>query len=187
MATYRVYKETALPGTLQPHSVYFVAPAGNPALVEIYVTNADASAHRRVLTEADVSSMISSAISASQGLVIVDDIAERNALTPSGAMYAYVVDASDDPTVAAGGATYLYNPATTSWIKTSEAESLDISLTWAAISGGPTSTPAQIDSAVANSHTHANLTQLNLIGQNGAGELTYNGSQVKTIWSTTAW
>jgi hypothetical protein len=38
MATYSIYKETALPGTLQPHSIYLIAPAANPDYVEMYVT-----------------------------------------------------------------------------------------------------------------------------------------------------
>ena len=31
MATYQVFKETALPGTLQPHSIYLIAPAARPS------------------------------------------------------------------------------------------------------------------------------------------------------------
>lgn len=188
MSTFKVFKETALPGTLQPHSVYFVAPAAAPELVEIYVTNADASTpHRHVLNKTEVQDMIDASIGAANSLQIVADIAARDALTPAQAVYVYVQDAAGDVTVNSGGATYLYNPATSTWIKTSEAESMDVQVTWASLIGKPTSTPAQIDAAVTASHSHTNKTQLDQIGQNSAGEMTYAGVQVKTEWSSTGW
>lgn len=184
MTTFNVYKETALPGTLQPHSVYFIASATHSDLLEVYVTSADATApHRHVLNRTEVQAMIDTSIAAANELTIVSDIAARNALSPTRAQYVYVIDASADATVNSGGATYLWNPSGSTWIKTSEAESLDVTVTWASITGKPTSTPAQIDAAVANAHTHANKTQLDLIGQNGGGEMTYNGVQVKTEWN----
>lgn len=187
MATVLHYKETALPSTLQPNSIYFIAPSGSPELLEVFVTNAAGTAARRVINREDVQEMVNATIAASNELIIVSDIAARNALAPTTTRYAYVVDATGDPTVSSGGATYLYNPATSSWLKTSEAESLDLATSWESIAGRPTSTPAQIDSAVAASHTHANKTQLDAIGQNAAGEMTYNGVQVKTEWASTAW
>lgn len=188
MATFKVYKETALPGALQPHSIYFVAPASSPSLLEIYVTNADASTpHRHVINRAEIQAMIDASISAANELTIVADIAARNALAPTRSIYVYVENATGDQTVSSGGATYLYKPANATWIKTSEAESLDVQLTWASITGKPTSSPAQIDAAVAASHTHPNKTQLDQIGQNAAGEMTYNGVQVKTEWGSTGW
>lgn len=188
MTTFRIYKETALPATLEPHSMYLIAPAANPELLEIFVTNADATTpHRHVLNKTEVQAMIDSSINDANELAIVADIAARDALTPTRAKYVYVVDATADTTVESGGATYLYDPSTTDWVKISEAESMDVTLNWADIVGGPTSSPAQIDQAVANSHTHANKTELDLIGQNSEGEMTYNGVQVKTEWSSTAW
>jgi hypothetical protein len=186
--TFKVFKETALPATLQPHSVYFIAPSGTPDLLEIFVTNAAGTTpHRHVINKSEIQTMIDASIGAANELTIVADIAARNALTPTRAVYVYVENATGDTTVASGGATYLYKMANTSWIKVSEAESLDVTVTWASITGKPTSTPAQIDSAVANSHTHANKTQLDLVGQNAGGEMTYNGVQVKTTWGSTGW
>lgn len=188
MATFKIFKETALPGTPEANSIYLIAPPGYPNLVEIVVTNnAGTAPHRHVLNTADVEAMIADSLSSVSELTIVSNIAARNALTPSGTIYVYVEDATGDATVASGGATYLYKPSTTSWIKTSEAESLDVSFTWSSLVGKPTSSPAAIDAAVAASHSHSNITQLNAIGQNGASEMTYNGVQVKTEWSTTGW
>lgn len=188
MTTFTIFKETVLPGTLQPHAMYLIAPAGHPDLLEIYVTNANASTpHRHVLNRSDVQTMINDSIAAANELTIVADIAARNALTPTRAQYVYVINASADATVTAGGATYLWNPATSVWIKTSEAESMDVAVTWASITGKPASSPALIDAAVTARHSHANKTQLDLIGQNAAGEMTYNGAQVKTAWSSVGW
>jgi hypothetical protein len=89
-------------------------------------------------------------------------------------------------TVASGGATYLYNHATTTWLKVSEAESMDVVLQWANIQGGPASSPTTIDDAVTKRHAHTNKTQLDQLGE-ASGELTYNGVQVKTEYSSTAW
>lgn len=188
MSTFKVFKETALPGTLQPHSLYFIAPAAHPDLVEIYVTNAAGTApHRHVINKTEIQAMIDASIGAANELTIVPTITARNALTPTKAVYVYVENATGDPTVTSGGATYLYKTSNSSWIKTSEAESMDVAVTWASLTGKPASTPAQIDAAVAASHSHTNKTQLDLIGQNAGGEMTYNGVQVKTQWASTGW
>jgi hypothetical protein len=88
--------------------------------------------------------------------------------------------------VVAGGATYLYNPGTTTWIKSSEAESLDIVLNWATLQGKPTSSVAAIDAAVAASHTHANKAVLDLVTDSG-GKLLYNGALPVGRWESAAW
>lgn len=187
MATYKIHKVTALPGVMEAHSFYFVAPPGRPDYTELYVTGASASTVKRLINEADVQALIDASIAAMSQMEVVADIAARNALNPSTNIVVLVLDATGDATVAAGAATYVYRLSNTSWVKISEAESLDIQLTWAAISGRPTSSPAQIDAAVTNSHTHANLTQLALIGQDGAGELTYNGNNVRARLDTGDW
>jgi hypothetical protein len=185
--TFQVFRETALPGSLAPYAIYYIAPAGQPNHVEIYVTDATGTATRRVLTAADVQSLINTSIASASNLTIVSNIAARNALAPTTSRWAYVTDATGDATVASGGATYLYNPTGSTWIKTSEAEALDVVATWASLTGKPSSAVADIDDAVAKRHTHANATQLNKIGEDGSGNMTYNGSLPATGWTTTAW
>lgn len=188
MANLLAHKVTALPGTLEPDSIYFVAPAARPNYVEVYVTNAAGDAARKIIDQPDIQAMIDAAVAAgSGGTIIVDTIAARDAISAENAQTVYVVDASADATVTTGGATYIWRESTTSWIKMSEAESLDLSLTWAAITGGPTSSPANIDLAVTQRHTHANMTELGQIGEDGEGNLTYGGAQPLAPWSTTAW
>lgn len=187
MALYQIFKETALPGTLQPHSIYLIAPAGNPAFVEMYVTGASASTVKRIIDAAQVQTMINTAMSGISGLQVVATIAARDALAPTANVQVLVLDATGDATVASGAATYVYQLSTTTWFKISEAESLDVALTWASIVGKPTSTPAQIDAAVANGHTHANKTQLDKVGEDGNGDLTYNGNLPVIAWTSNAW
>lgn len=189
MNTFQIFRETALPGVLASRAIYLIAPSADAALVEIVVANADGSASRHVINKSDIQSMIDASMAASgtSDLIIVDDITDRDALTPAANVYAYVTDATGDTTVASGGATYLYNFATTTWLKVSESESMDVVMSWAGLSGKPTSAVADIDTAVAQRHTHANKTQLDKIGENGDGLLTYNGAQVKTEYSSTAW
>ncbi|WP_255038846.1 hypothetical protein [Lacihabitans soyangensis] len=181
---FKVFKETAVPATWQADAVYFIQAAG-ATYMEIYTTSA-AGVPKRLINEADITSMISAGLAAANELTIVADIAARNALAPTRAMNVFVRNATADTTVASGGAYYLYDLANTAWIKTSEAESLDVVLTWNALQGKPTSTAAQIDAAVGNSHSHANKTQLDKISETD-GNLYYNGSLPKTAWASTNW
>ncbi len=181
----KIYRETALPGSPVADAIYIIAPTGKPNHVEMYVTNS-AAAIRRIINEADITALINTAVSGMTEIVVVADIAARNALSPTTAKYVFVKNATADATVASGGATYLYEVATTTWHKISEAESLDISVSWSSLSGKPTSTPAQIDAAVTASHSHTNKSQLDKIGESG-GEITYDGQPVNLHWASTNW
>lgn len=187
MATYKIFKETALPGTLAPNAIYLVAPAAVSGYLEIYATNSAGDAQRHTPTQAEIQALIDASLaSATGGAVIVDDITARDALTPDNGQIAYVIDATDDGTVSSGGATYIYRSSNTTWIKQSEAESLDLTVTWASITGKPSSSTADIDDAVAKKHAHANKTQLDKIDEDGDGVFTYDSvAYVQT--GSTAW
>ena len=192
MANFQVFKETALPGSLEPHSIYLIAPTTAPAdYLEIYVTNAAGSAVRSTLTRGQVQAMVDATVAAATGnaTVIVDDISDRDGLTPTNAMRVFVVDASADTTVASGGAEYMWRatPAPGAWIKLSETESQDLVLAWGNITGRPSSTTANIDAAVAQRHTHTNKTQLDKIGEDGTGNFTYGGERPGIEWQSTGW
>jgi hypothetical protein len=169
--------------------VFFVAPQDKPNYIEIYVSNTSGTALKRLLTDVDIQALIDASISGLAGeMPIVANIAARNALSPTENTQVLVLDATGDVTVTSGAATYIYRFSTTSWIKISEAESLDLVLQWANIQGKPTSSPSAIDTAVSNSHTHTNKTQLDKIGENADGLLTYNSSLPKIGWEgTIAW
>lgn len=185
----KFFKETALPATPVANAVYFITST-DPTLVDIYVTSS-AGVARHVINKSEIQALITAAIQANNELIIVADIAARDALVLTVARYVLVKNASADPTVVSGAATYLFDPAgttpATKWIKVSEAESLDIQLTWAALIGKPSSTVAQIDAAVAATHSHANKASIDKIGQDAAGNLTYNGQLPSAGWNTTGW
>lgn len=187
MAQFKMFRETVLPVTLEPYSIYYVAPASKPNYVEIYVSDATGSTAKRVLNDADIQAMIDSSISGLSSIPVVDDIAERDALTPTANQFVYVIDATADPTVTSGSASYLYNVASTTWIKVTEYESLDLVLSWANLQDKPTSTVADIDDAVARKHSHSNKTELDKIGEDGNGYFTYNGSLPVIAWNSISW
>ena len=187
MAAIKFFKVTTLPAILEGHAVYYVAPVAKPNHVEMYVTSADASTVRRIVNIDDIQSMINSSIQASNAFEIVDNIAARDALTLSGNKFVLVLDATGDSTVTSGAATYAWRSSNSTWVKVSEYESLDVTLTWSAIQNKPSSSVADIDAAVAQRHTHANFTELNKIGENASGDLQYSGNYPRARLEQADW
>ena len=188
MSTIKFAKVSTLPVTLAPSTLYMVAPTGSSIdELQIYVSSNDGSSARHIPTHNEISSMISTAVNSYSSAVVVADIAARNALAPSVVTIALALDATADLTVANGAATYVYNPATTSWTKIAEYESLDVTLQWANIQGKPNSSAAAIDQAVADSHTHANKAVLDLVTADVDNELMYNGKHVAARLETSTW
>ena len=186
---FKTHRVTELPASLEAYSVYYVAPAGTTDYVEIYVSSADGSTARRVINEADVRTLISEEMSGLAEIHVYDTITARDEAGVTESQFAFVVDASGDETVSAGGASYVYNKTAATWVKTSESESMDLIFNWDKIVGKPTSTASAIDDAVIKSHTHINKTSLDKIGQDVDGNLTYNGKTIagSTQWTTTNW
>lgn len=187
---FKVFRETILPGVLTPYALYVVAPASKPGYLELYGTNSTGTEVRRIIDEARVQQLIDSALISSMGqFPVFNNITARDAEVFTQNTKVFVIDASDDPTVDSGGATYLWLNSSQEWIKLSEEESLDLEiiLNWDDIVGRPSSTPAQIDAAVANSHTHSNKSELDKIGEDSNGNLTYNGELPKIAWASTGW
>lgn len=190
MANFQIFRETALPavGSRVPYAIYLVSVS--PTHLETYVTGSTAANIRRMINEADVGTLITNALASANELAIVADIDARNALTPTRNQFVYVIDATDDTTVNLGGATYLYNLSNTTWIKVNEAESLDLNIAdplWANIQNKPTSSVADIDDAVAKRHDHTNKTQLDKIGEDVNGNLTYDGALPVIEWNSINW
>ena len=191
---------TALAGTYEPHTQYFVAtpatakrPDGG---LEIWLSNNDGSYAYRTLNEVDVMTMMADNASSVTDTYIKSTIADRDTGTyPAGKFsYVYTLDATDDATVKSGGALYLYNPSIISapgyvagqeWIKLSEQESMDAVIDWANIQNKPASTIADIDAAVAARHTHVNKLILDKFDETAGGEVTYNGKELRGSYLTT--
>lgn len=186
---FKTHRVTELPASLEAYSVYYVAPAGTTDYVEIYVSSADGLTARRVINEADVRTLISEEMSGLAEIHVYDTITARDEAGVTESQFAFVVDASEDETVSAGGASYVYNKTAATWVKTSESESMDLIFNWDKIVGKPTSTASAIDDAVVKAHTHINKTSLDKIGQDVDGNLTYDGKTIagSTQWTTTNW
>ena len=114
---------------------------------------------------------------------IVENIAERDLL--SGKIpgdKCYVIDATDDPTVEKGGASYIWMPAKgyeqPYWRKLGEDESQDFTLEWNMINGRPESAPGDIDDAVDAAHEHENKALLDKLAEDEDGLLTIDGKPV---------
>lgn len=177
-------KATTLPGTLEPDSFYFIE---NGTYAESYLTNT-AGVARSIGNSAMINALASSVVAAANNMQVVANITARDALAPTSVTLALVLDATGDATVAAGAATYVWDTSGAgAWIKIAEYESMDVVVTWASITGKPTSSVADIDDAVAKRHAHANLTQLDKIGEDANGHLTYDGNPVSVHWDTKNW
>lgn len=183
----KFFRETALPSPLQPNSVYLITELGNTTHAEMYIVGNTANDVRRLYNKEDIELLIRQLMAGYGKIQVIDTFADLNAVDALSFNYVYVKDASGDPTVDEGGATYVWDTVTSVWVKQSEAESMDIVQSWAAIQGKPNSSVSEIDSAVAQKHTHTNMSQLNKINQDGEGNMTYNGKVVSTEWKTTAW
>lgn len=182
----KIHKVNALPGSLEASALYLVKSA-ETGLLDLYVSSNDGSSVRHIISKTEIQTMVNSAVAGTSHIHVVADIAARNALAPTVVTQAVVIDATADATVTSGAATYVFNPADSTWSKISEFESLDVTLQWANIQGRPSSTVAEIDDAVGKKHAHANATQLNKIGEDGNGNLTYGGAQVYAYLSSDQW
>lgn len=188
MAQFSARRLTALPGSPEANTIYLINPPGETEYLEVYVTGNTGGAIRRVPNSSDIEAIVNAAVAAMSLLHIVADITERDALELAGNGNAFilVLDATGDETVEIGAALYVFNDASDTISKVSEYESLDVTTSWSNIAGKPTSTPSEIDDAVGNSHTHANKTQLDKVGESG-GRFTYDGSIPTIDWTETSW
>lgn len=190
----RIFKETILPETLNPSSLYFITDTVNTDYVELYLTDKNGLNARRIPSRTDISNMISSAVNAieptapngSSSLIVVNDITERDSTNIENDSFVFVIDATGDDTVTSGSATYLYRTSG-EWIKISEHESMDLVLSWEKITGKPSSSASAIDMAVSQTHTHQNKSIIDKISQNEFGDLTYDGNLLPNKLDTENW
>jgi hypothetical protein len=177
------HKVTSLPGILQPDSLYFVA---NGTIAETYITD-NAGVAKSVGNSAMINALITQQLAGYNTIDIVADIAARDALnTRDFNFIVLVVNATADTTVQTGAALYAFRNSDNTFIKIAEYESMDVTLQWSNIVGRPTSAVADIDDAVTKRHTHANKVQLDKIGEDVNGDLTYNGNSI-AVFNTNNW
>ena len=186
MAQISIQKVSSLPATKAANTMYIVK-SQEAGLIDIYVTGTDAAEVRHVFNKAEINSAIASAVSSFSNMYVVADITARDALAPDRVMLVLVKDATADTSVTSGGASYVYEPAVTSWTKVAEYESMDFHFTWAGLENKPTSAVADIDDAVTKRHSHANKISLDKISEDGNGELLYNGLHIRPRLDVADW
>lgn len=174
MSKLKFHQVNTLPATLEADAFYYVI---NGNYVESYLTNNSAVA-KMIGNSTMINALIDAKISGLGAMEIVADIAARDALTLTSNVMVLVQDASADATVTAGAALYAYKLSTTSFIKVSEYESMDVVVNWADVQNRPSSPIGDIDDAVTKRHTHTNKAQLDKITEDGDGDLVYNGNAV---------
>ena len=182
----RIERVNALPATLSGSTMY-VVKSSEAGLADVYFTNNDGTEARHVIKKSEITDMINTSIGNFTNIQLAADITARDALSLTRNALVLVLDATGDATVSNGAALYLYDVATTAWHKVSEFESMDVTLTWDAIQGRPTSTVAEIDDAVAKAHVHANKAQLDKIGEDADGVLQYNGAYIEAQIAVNEW
>lgn len=185
----KFYGLSALPGSLEPDAFYYIE---NGTYAEAYITDSNGSA-RMIGNSTMINALIANELSqwtgSSSQVTIVADIAARDDLEANAEtnLMVLVLDASADITVDSGSALYAYSLSADTWYKVAEYESMDVIVAWSDISGRPNSSAAQIDDAVSKSHQHANKAQLDKIGEDLNGDLTYAGNAIKTKWINKDW
>lgn len=185
----KFFKVTSLPATLVADAFYFVL---NGNFAETYVTDsagvAKAGGNTAMINKLIQDAMLAAG-SSSNEVEIVADIAARNTLTANASrnVLVLVVNATGDTTVKAGSALYAYRNSDKTTFKVAEYESMDAVVNWADVKNGPSSSPAAIDLAVTQSHTHANKAVLDKWNEDAAGNPIYGGNPVSSQWAETSW
>lgn len=188
MAQMKFFKVLTLPETLEGNAFYYIA---NGEYAESYLTNGS-GVPKGLGNTAMINALINAALAASQSAAneveIVATIAARDTLFAAATAnkIALVINATGDSTVASGSALYAYAKTGNTVYKVAEYESMDVVMTWAGLQGRPSSSAAQIDSAVAASHAHSNSAVLDKLSEAG-GLLQYNGAPLTTDWATNNW
>lgn len=169
----------ALPQTLVANTMYIVKPVGSNKAV-ITVVGDTASAVGSTVSQDDLTNEIQVALREVSRIYFVENIAQMQAIMPIGNSMAYVSDASGDPQFEGSGpGAYVYNRSLGIWVAIPGTYKPVVQ--WAEIAGRPASTPAEIDAAVNERHTHSNMNVLNQLQVNQNNELTYGGEVVANV------
>ena len=109
-AELNIARVNALPGTPAANTMYFVK-GGEAGLMDIYVTGSTGSEVRHIISKAEISAMVSGSLGAFSNILVVADIAARDALVLDRNAVVMVGDATGDNTVENGSATYMFDNA----------------------------------------------------------------------------
>ncbi len=128
MAVLKIHRLENLPAQLNPNTIYLVNRQTQPQRVELYVTDNTSTIVKSITTDSGIQAIMNSYLLGVSELVVVDNIATRDNLNPTGDIAVLVVDASNDPEVGSGSALYLYDMEANRWVKTTEYRDIDMSV-----------------------------------------------------------
>ena len=184
MSKFKIVRVTALPSTITPSTMY-ILKTPTSAIAEVYFSNNDGSVLVPGITEQFITDSFASLLASGMGQIeIVENINERNRANKNGNCLIMVIDATGDEFGSIGTVLYLYRAINSSYFRVSSFDGTNDAINggtvgtiwWDTIQGRPTSTPEQIDQAVADSHTHSNKSVLDRIGVTADGVLTVDGN-----------
>lgn len=178
-----ITRVTSLPFPLDNNTLYIVR---DPATSEIYLhcTGRDATIMAKTIRSQDVANMIATASLGFTSVVITRNIGDMQALSYTKNTFIYVDDATTDPTVEFGAASYIYNAATGQFAKVAQA--IIPPTDWDDIVGRPDAVPDDIDDAVTRRHGHINKATLDALSEI-EGRLCLNGAPVSSMNFTSNW
>ena len=174
---YSIIRQTSLPGVGEavPKALYFIRTVqGGP--VSVYITDTEGALHP-CFDDAKTAQMIETSMAGFGEILVTANIASRNALVLTHNAIVLVEDASADTSVGPGSAFYFYMKTQNIFVLILAAGK---GFRWSEISGGPMSTPAQIDESVSQTHTHVNKTVLDDLADKGR-ILQYKGKRIGTV------
>lgn len=169
-----------LPATLEANTMYVVKAPG-ALTADLVFTGSDPTVTAKTVSRIDVEQIVGTAVDASTSVYFKQAYGDMLTDRPKANGLVYVADTTGDPTATTSTRVYLYNKALNTFMgfpNSGGGGSTDV--TWNQILGKPASTPAQIDQAVAQMHTHTNKVVLDMIGENASQKLTFRGAQVDT-------
>lgn len=177
----------------KPDAIYAVKAAGQTTF-DLFITGSTPEKLFSLTTHEEIRLMINQSVSGMAQTFNVPELRERDYLVDDGKLtkdgLVFVDDATLDPDIESGGAAYHYSVADNSFTELFRyGASSEGQLTWQSITGGPLSSPAAIDKAVQDSHTHTNKDTLDRIGYAGAKVgvvLTVDDTAVGAITMVTA-
>ena len=124
-------------------------------------------------------------------IVIVANLRERD--TQDHNKLVYVKDATGDPSIKAGGAVYIFDNTSTTWVKICESESMDLEAWLEAhththpnlmLLNSYTQTEEDLAEAVRLKHNHENKAVIDEFGENADGRPTYKGQDITAVIDT---
>ena len=179
--SYSLIRLSALPAApdVVPKAMYFIRTnVAGP--VEIFVSDANGVLHP-CFDDEKVALAIETNTRAFGEMLVVPDIAARDALVHLRNAIVLVEQAQDDPEAGYGSAFYFYMKITDRYvlIRTGAGGGTG-DMRWSSLIGGPVASPQAIDAAVLRSHDHANEALLRALDE-ANGRLTFNGEDISTV------